>query len=193
MTETNETPNLWARQKSEPNSNYALFSEYLLIGPLRTLPKLREKVKNNEEFDTTPSLSNLGNISSKWNWPERAAAYDLNQIEEKRSTIEARATQRLINRLDKSEEIEDEINKKMLAILKDEDFNKNYSKNAYAVSELSKSKKVELESQRLDLGEPTIIQKQEVKADVKTEEQNKRVEDIEDILAGLKRKEGEEE
>lgn len=167
MAETQKEKQPWERQKNEPNASYALFNEFLLIGPLRTLPKLIARVTDNDQFDPTPSLTNLKNKSAQWKWFERAESYDAFHIEEKRSKIEARTIERLITRLEKSEEIEDKINEKMIEILSMEEIKP--SKMAYAVSELSKAKKNEIESQRLDLGEPTIIQKTDSKVEGKVQ------------------------
>lgn len=182
----NKTPNPWERQKNEPNASYALFNEFLKIGPLRTLSKLALKVPEIPQFDTPPSTDVLKKKSAQWKWFERAEAYDLNRIEEERSKIESRATQRLVDRLNISEEIEDKINNKIIAILDHPEFDNNFSKNAYAISELSKSKKVELESQRLDLGEPTIIQKTDMDAKV-TSKIDKVVKDINNLFEEAER------
>lgn len=170
MTDNEETPLPWERQKSEPISSYSLFNEFIQLGPLRSLSKLQQKVTNIPKFDPTPTLDAIKKMSSRWNWIKRAEAYEENKIEEQRGKIESRAIKRVIDRFDKSKEIENKINEKIICILEHPDFDKNFSKNAYAVSELSKSKKVELESQRLDLGEPTIIQKSDIDAKVKTKD-----------------------
>jgi hypothetical protein len=148
-------------------------------------------VSNSDEFDTTPSLSNLQNKSAKWKWTERADAYDNYRHEIERSELEERAMNRLIARLEENEEEEKAIHDKIMGALSKPDFDKDLSKNAYAISELSKAKKNATESQRLDLGEPTLIQKTDSNIKVK-EEQEKRVSKIEDILVRLKRKEDEQ-
>lgn len=167
MTEDTEKPKPWERQRNEPSASYALFTEYLLLGPLRTIPKLSKKIQDLPEFPNPPNKGALAKKSTTWKWGPRAEAWDDWQIEEKRSKIESRAMTRLINRLDKSEEIEDKINEEMIRVLELPNDKIKPSKRAYAMKMLSDAKKVELESQRLDLGEPTIIQKTDAK--VKTE------------------------
>lgn len=166
MTTKNQDPKPWDKQKNEPIKGYSYFNELLLLKTQRTLPKLRAKIRKSDDFDTTPSLTNLQNMSAKWKWFERAEAYDLHHIEERRQSIEQAYLNRTMDRIEENQEEEKAIHEKIMAALDDPDFNKDLSKNAYGIRELSTAKNNVTQSQRLDLGEPTIIQRTDVDAKV---------------------------
>lgn len=167
MTEDIQELKPWDKQKNEPTASYALFNEYLELGPLRTIPKVREKVRKSKEFDSTPSLATLEKKSSNWIWKKRAEAYDLHQIEERRQRIQQEYLDRTMDRIEENQEEEIAIHEKIMEALEDPDFKDNLSKNAYGIRELSTAKNNVTQSQRLDLGEPTIIQRTDIDAKVK--------------------------
>lgn len=156
----------WEKQKGESTKTYTLFNEYLKLGSMRTLVKVREQVTRDDNFLNTPTLSSLTNLSSKWEWVKRAEAYDIYQIEFEREELEARAKRRLKVRLDQAEKEEDKFHDEMMRFMDMDDKTLSPSKKAYAISELSKAKKNATDSQRLDFGEPTNISKTEVKGEM---------------------------
>lgn len=171
----------WDRQKNEPGAAYALFNEYLKIGPLGTVPKLSAKLQIDPAFKDPPTKVALEKKSTTWNWKGRRDAYYENRIAEERAKLEARANQRLMDRLDKSEKIEDQLNDEILKVLSLDTDDIKPSKKAYALKMLSDAKKNEVDSQRLDLGEPTIIQKTDMDANVKTN-MNQEVKEVNDLF-----------
>jgi hypothetical protein len=188
MNQNNEEPQPWDPQKNEPSASYALFNEYLKLGPLRTIPKLSEKLQNSQDYVNPPSKVSLEKKCSTWKWNERVKTYDIHRIEKEREDLEERANKRLIKRLDASEEIEDKLNEEILNVLSDDSLKP--TQRAYAVKFNSDAKKNEVESQRLDYGEPTIINKSDI--DIKGEIKNKNpLDDIAGLEETLKGKEDE--
>lgn len=76
----------WERQPDESNRAFAAFKIYAEMGPAtRSLRKVAAAI------GSPKTTKNVGEWSKKWNWPERARAYD-NEImratvEEKRAAI----------------------------------------------------------------------------------------------------------
>ncbi len=68
---------IWERQKNESSKAYAVFCVYRDLGPDRSLEKLRQNL------DKPRSRKWLGDWSVKYNWVDRAAAYD-DYIEKKK-------------------------------------------------------------------------------------------------------------
>jgi len=60
-------PEPWERGPNEPPRAYSLFEEYLALGPGRSLRQLADT--------GTASVAYLKELSSRWRWRERAAAY----------------------------------------------------------------------------------------------------------------------
>lgn len=74
-----EVRNPWEKQHGESKQAFAAFSVYRDLGICRTIPIVSEKCNK------TASL--LYHWSSKWNWAERAEAYDKNVAEEARKLL----------------------------------------------------------------------------------------------------------
>lgn len=73
----------WERQKSESSKSFAWFCEYRDLGPARTLQKVVNKLTNEqtkgdngEKSVPIPTLTQLTNQSSKWQWTKRCLSYD---------------------------------------------------------------------------------------------------------------------
>jgi hypothetical protein len=60
----------WNRQLRETSRSYELFCVYRNLGPERSLAKAKESAKG------IPSVARLKVLSRKWNWVQRARAYD---------------------------------------------------------------------------------------------------------------------
>ncbi len=101
VSEQKEPEKPWLRQKNEPAAWYMRFKRYLDLGPKRSLRKalaaepVAQKETKGDKSQSEPK-KNLANVSvpgawsraSKvWQWQERAAAYDLAQIEKQASQI----------------------------------------------------------------------------------------------------------
>jgi len=97
--EQNEPLEPWLRQKNEPAAWYMRFKRYLDLGPKRSLRKalaaepMAQKATKGDKNQSEPK-KNISDVSvpgawsraSKvWQWQERAAAYDLAQIEKQAS------------------------------------------------------------------------------------------------------------
>ena len=61
---------IWERQKNESSKAYAAFCVYRDLGPERSLEKVRQNL------DKPRTRKWLGDWSVKYNWVERAQAYD---------------------------------------------------------------------------------------------------------------------
>jgi len=61
----------WHQQEGEPDKWYALFTEYMNIGPGRNVTRLAEK------YLDTPTSSAYRKKAAEWKWLERATAFDL--------------------------------------------------------------------------------------------------------------------
>ena len=70
--------NVWDRLAGESDKAYSAFRAYLEM-PERSLTKLARKLNRN-------GRGQLGNWSAKFNWVERAAAYDSSIVEDERKT-----------------------------------------------------------------------------------------------------------
>ncbi|MGB9979391.1 hypothetical protein [Methanobacterium sp.] len=65
---------IWKRIDYERDKAYALFCIYRNDGPTRSLPKVRASWRESEGEDI--SIKQLETYSSKYNWVERASAFD---------------------------------------------------------------------------------------------------------------------
>ena len=63
----------WDRIKNEQNKAYHSFCIYRDLGPFRSIDKVVQKL---DEESTPLSRTQVGKYSSKYNWVERAEAYD---------------------------------------------------------------------------------------------------------------------
>jgi hypothetical protein len=61
----------WERRPGEPARAYDYAWQYITLGPQRSLEKLVQGTTQK-----LPSLGSLKNLSAKWRWVRRAAAYD---------------------------------------------------------------------------------------------------------------------
>jgi len=80
-------PEPWEREKGEPRLSFAKFNVFLTLGPHRSLPKLRQALADQGQ---KRSLTRLKQLSLKWLWFLRAAAYDADiQYQARLAQIEA--------------------------------------------------------------------------------------------------------
>lgn len=189
MPDNNEDKQPWDRQKNESSASYSLFNEYLKLGPLRTIPKLEVKLRDDPEFNDPPKKGALEKQSTKWKWKSRAEAYDDHRIFAERQELEARAHERLMKRLDQNELEEDKLHQAIMDTLNATttgEFDRignpipfKITAKAYAVDCFSKAKKNASDSQRLDYGEPTSISNEKVKVEKQTET----VDELKDLFA----------
>lgn len=120
-------------------------------------------MSESEDFDDPPSLSSIENKSARWNWIKRAEAYDDYRIAYERETLEARAHERLMKRIEQNEKEEDALHGMIMAAIGADTEELKITQKAYAVDCFSKAKKNASDSQRLDFGEPTSIQQNDNK------------------------------
>lgn len=164
---------IWEQREDETPRKYKYFNEYLQLTTPRTIPKLQDRLEKSSDFSKVPTEYTLYKYSSDFDWKIRAEAYDLNEIEIERQELEKQRLERIKKRLEQNADEEDKIHERIMEVLNHPEFKGNVSKFAYAASELSKAKKNATESQRLDYGDPTIIEKSEVNADIKTDKAEK--------------------
>lgn len=84
----------WQRQKGESSKSFAYFKTYRALGPARTFEKVINYFKNNKPKYTkpnnseknipAPTLTQLKNQSTKWEWVKRCRAWDNYQDEQER-------------------------------------------------------------------------------------------------------------
>lgn len=99
MTET-ASPKPWEQQPDEPPEWYDRFHTYLTLGPSRSLTAAYRAWADSKG---NPSKT-ASNRYNKWNWVERALAYDQATREEKaafEAAREAEARERRLHRLEK--------------------------------------------------------------------------------------------
>jgi len=174
MTNNEKKKELWDRQKGESGAVYALFNEYLKLGPLRTIMKLSKKLQNDPKWEEVPTPDALNKKSTTWHWKDRAEAYDTHRIEEERKELEEYNFNRRKERLNQSHVQSRIIHRTMLEYLgtdkekedaresgldledlEDKEKNMPPRQKAFFVSELMKGKRIVEESERLDLGDVT--------------------------------------
>lgn len=75
----------WERQKGETSKAFNRFLVYRNFAPEnRSLGNVHKYLKSQNTEGKDPTLSSIENMSSRWNWDERARLYDLNvNLEEK--------------------------------------------------------------------------------------------------------------
>jgi hypothetical protein len=180
MPDHNEEKQPWDRQKNESAASYALFNEFLKLGPLRTIPRLYQELSKSTKFPDPPNENALKTKGTTWKWKVRAEAYDDDRIARERKELEARAHERLVKRLDQNEEEEDALHDAIMEVLEIDDEDTKLGSKAYAVDCFSKAKKNASDSQRLDFGEPTSISKDSL--DLK-KKGDKELSEIKDLFA----------
>ena len=77
----------WGKIKHEQSKAFYYFSVYRDMGPFRSIDKVSEKCQENDGEDP-PSVRQLQRYSSKYDWQERALAYDAYLDEKKRKANE---------------------------------------------------------------------------------------------------------
>jgi len=75
MTKLGEIKKPWEQWPDETDLSYSYFISYLEIGPGRSLPKVCQKYTKKDSY-----ISQLKKWSSKYDWVERASAYDEKQL-----------------------------------------------------------------------------------------------------------------
>ena len=95
------SPKSWHQQPDEPPDWFNRFHTYLTLGPSRTLTAAyREWAKSKGSPSSTASQQ-----YNKWNWKERALAYDQANREEKAAFEAARAAEARERRIRKNNKI----------------------------------------------------------------------------------------
>ena len=95
------SPKSWHQQPDEPPDWFNRFHTYLTLGPSRTLPAAYREWANSKG---SPS-STASQQSTKWNWKERALAFDQANREEKAAFEAARAAEARERRIRKNNKI----------------------------------------------------------------------------------------
>ena len=140
-------PEIWERLPSESSKAYAAFCIYRDMGPERSIEKVQEKVGKKSGY-----LRHLYRWSSKYNWFERAKAYD-DYIERKKREEKERAILEMAERHAKEAVA---LQQKALERLRSLDPDELSPRDV--LNYLVEAIKLE----RLSRGEPTEIGKQEV-------------------------------
>ena len=92
------TKSIWEQQEGEPNEAYARFLVYRNLGITRTLEKAyNSQYANNRKKSQSISGTWTGD-ATKWNWSERASAWDIDTLTE----VVQRVVAKYINALDLS-------------------------------------------------------------------------------------------
>lgn len=109
----NEDGEIWDRLKSEPSKAYASFCIYRDMLSSRTIERVVSEIDKRIEGDIDGyshiPLSTLLNFSSKWQWVERAEAYDDYLDENFRTKHEKRIIEMRIRQADNAKAWQDEI------------------------------------------------------------------------------------
>lgn len=69
----------WHPRPKEPAKAYELLCKYLEMGHGRSYRKLAEKLKEDDDKLIT-GVAQIGRYGRAWDWPERAGAYDSDQL-----------------------------------------------------------------------------------------------------------------
>ena len=75
MTKLGEIKKPWEKWPEETDLSYSYFISYLQLGSVRSLSKVVQKHNKKDHYKTQ-----LGKWSSKYDWVERAKAYDEKQL-----------------------------------------------------------------------------------------------------------------
>jgi hypothetical protein len=77
--EKKKKPESWARLKGEPSRLYDYAFEYFKLGPGRSIDKLLAAGQKTSQkpIPNLPGRLRLKELSAKWKWVKRAAAYDV--------------------------------------------------------------------------------------------------------------------
>ncbi len=137
---------LWERMPGESTKAYSVFCQYRDLGPERSLEKLRQKLAKSR------SRATLTRWSSKYNWVERARAYD-DYIDKKKRAEHEKAILKMVERHAKlamafQQRIEERL--------------KKINPEELGPADLVRWLDVATKLERLSRGEPTEIGKQEV-------------------------------
>lgn len=197
MTEKNPDP--WTRQKGESGAVYALFNEYLKLGPLRTIVKLSKKLQDDPKWKDVPSPDALNKKSTTWKWKDRAEDYDTHRIEEERKELEEYSLNRRKERLNQSHVQSKIIHRKFVEHLGTDEEKEELGipkkifisgegqqppsalSEAKIASELMKGKRIVEESERLDTGD--VTERTEQKGKIKLESENDEiVSEVDDLF-----------
>ena len=103
---TTEENDLWERQPDESSSDYHLFTLFRDFGPTRSIRKIHSRY-HGKEFDY--ALATLNGKASRYNWFERAEAYDdwlsAEELKENKALIlgfRKKVTERALELMDKA-------------------------------------------------------------------------------------------
>jgi len=141
---------IWERQKNESSKAYAAFCVYRDLGPERSLEKVRQNL------DKPRTRKWLGEWSVKYNWVERAQAYD-DYIERKKREEKENAILEMAERHAKlAMAFQQRVAQRLQQIDPAE----------LSPSDMAKWLDIATKLERLSRGEPTEIGKQEVQGQV---------------------------
>jgi hypothetical protein len=141
---------IWERQPHESSKAYAVFCVYRDLGPDRSLEKLRQNL------DKPRSKKWLGDWSVKYNWVDRAAAYD-DYIEGKKREKKEKA---ILEMADRHVKLSKAFQQRLAQRLQQID------PSELSPSDMAKWLDVATKLERLSIGEPIEIGKQEVQGQV---------------------------
>lgn len=161
----------WERQKGESSKTFAWFKIYRDLQGARTLPKVINTIEQLIAKDsskakeiTLPSLTQLQNQSSRWNWKERCRNYDnyLDKLDREQKEDDYRELEaRLINA---GEEIVEAITRNIKDLKYDVDA-KPTSKS-HALASVGKAFDNTVKNVRLLYGRSTENREEKVDADI---------------------------
>lgn len=154
---------IWERQQGETTKAYAAFCVYRDLGPDRSLEKVRKEYEKNGK---KISVKFLGRWSAKYNWVERARAYD-DYLDYKKREEQEKAIRDMAERHAKVAML---FQQKVLERLQ------GINPSELSPADLARWLDVATKLERLSRGKPTEIGKQEVMlptiVEVITDEEN---------------------
>lgn len=160
---------IWDRLPNESGKAYAVFCVYRDLGPERSLEKLRRNL------DKPRSKKWLGEWSVKYNWVERAQAYD-DYIERKKREEKENAILEMAERHAKlAMAFQQRVAQRLQQI----------SPAELSPSDMAKWLDIATKLERLSRGEPTEIEKQEVHGEVKNGNIFERIEKYAEVFRQL--------
>jgi len=141
---------IWERQNDEGSKAYAAFCVYRDLGPERSLEKVRQNL------DKPRTKKSLGDLSVKYNWVKRAQAYDDYMEGKKREKKE----KEILEMADRHVKLAKAFQQKIAQALQQID------PAQLSPSDMAKWLDVATKLERLSIGEPIEIGKQEVQGQV---------------------------
>lgn len=105
--------NIWERQDNEPTLWFGRFQRFLAMGPERSVLGLYNQWRQEKAHESKPASSPPSawtNAAKKWNWRQRASAYDLTQLKQEFADLEARVLERRKRRLELQDKLLERLN-----------------------------------------------------------------------------------